>query len=101
MQDAHDVERRPRCQGVVDGLRAAFGANDARLAEHAEMLRQGGLAERQLGVDVADRARSPQQRAQHLQTLLIRKRLQESRRLGGVAADVGDRGWTFAKVVHQ
>ena len=101
MQDAHDVERRTRREGVVDGLRAAFGANDASFAEHAEMLRQGGLAERQLGVDVADGARPPQQRTQHLQTLLIRKRLQESRRLGGVAADVGDRGRTFPRVFHQ
>ena len=96
MQDAHDVERGSGREGVIDRLRAAFGAHDARFAEHAEVLRQGGLAERQLGVDVADGARPPQQRTQHLQTLLIRKRLQESRRVGGVVADVGDRGWTFA-----
>jgi hypothetical protein len=101
MQDAHDLERGPRCEGIVDRLRAAFGAHDARCAQHAEMLRQRGLAQRPLGVEFADRSRTREQRAQQLQTLLIRERLQESRRFGGMAADVGDRGLVFASVFHQ
>ncbi len=65
------------------------------------MLRQRGLTQGPLGVEFADRARTPEQRAQELQTLLIRERFQESRRLDRMIADVGDRGFAFAWVFHQ
>ncbi len=41
-----------RVQRVVDKVAASFGANDARLAKHAEMMRHGRLGDMRVNVEV-------------------------------------------------
>lgn len=88
VQQADDVSRDTREQGVSDALRFARGRDNTRLAQHGKMLRKGGLAQGDALVQLAHRKRALHEGAEDHQTLLVRQCLEQCGSLSRVRLDV-------------
>ncbi len=78
VQQLDDLRRDPRRQRVNDALRAPRGRHNARLAQDAKVLGEGGLTEPYPIVQLSDGERTLDQIAQDYESLLVGDNLQHA-----------------------